>query len=159
MTSEQDTRELTLGCLVLGYDRGEASRRAASWALQELSANGTLVIVHACRPLHAPASPLLSDEDRAELGCAVLDELMLEGESSMFDIDVVCEISDEDPVAALLDAAERHGAHAIVVGREPHSRVRRILGTVTSVLEEKSAVPVIVVPAAAASEPAASGAA
>jgi nucleotide-binding universal stress UspA family protein len=137
-------------CLVLGYDGSEAARSAAHWALGELLADGKLVVVHSSRRLHVPLSPLSTPQERAERGRAILDELLLEGKDSLFDVDIATEISNEDPVKALLQAAERHGARAIVVGREHRSRLRRTLGTVTSELLRASPVPVIAVPAESA---------
>ena len=133
-------------CLVLGYDRTDSSRRAARWAANELHPNGKLVIVHSCRPLHAPPSPLSSSQERERLGRAVIDELLLEGDGSLFDVDIATEVSDDDPVTALTEAARRHGARAIVVGCEQHSRLHKALGTVTSELLKTSPVPVTVVP-------------
>jgi len=149
------SKKAAIGCLVLGYDGSEGSRAAVSWALRELAPNGTLVIVHAGRPLHAPPSPLSSAQERAETGHAILDELMLESDAGTFDVEVVNEVSDEDPVTALLTAAERHRANAIVTGREQHSRLHRAVGTVTSELQKRSPVPVIVVPADASEQAAA----
>jgi nucleotide-binding universal stress UspA family protein len=131
---------------VLGYDRTDTSRRAAGWAANELPAGGKLVIVHACRPLHAPPPPLSTSEERERLGRAVIDELMLDGEDSLFAVDLVTEVSDDDPVTALTEAARRHGARAIVVGCEQHSRLHKALGTVTSELLKSSPVPITVVP-------------
>jgi nucleotide-binding universal stress UspA family protein len=156
VTGAARSHDVAFGCLVVGYDRGEGSRRAVSWALRELAPNGLLVIVHACRPLHAPPSPLLSAGERERLGHVVMDELMLDGDAGMFDVDVATEVAHEDPVTALLDAAERHCSAAIVVGCEPHSRLHRALGTVTSELQSRSPVPIVVVPPGGASgEPAA----
>jgi nucleotide-binding universal stress UspA family protein len=136
-------------CLVLGYDRTNSSRRAARWAASELPANGKLVIVHACRPLHAPPPPLSTVQERERLGRAVIDELLLDGEDSLFDVDLLTEVSDDDPVTALTGAARRHGARAIVVGCEQHSRLHKALGTVTSELLKSAPVPVTIVPSAA----------
>jgi len=141
-------------CLVLGYDRTDSARHAARWAASELPAGGKLVIVHSSRPLHAPASPLLNGRERLRLGRALIDELLLEDDGSLADVDVEAEISDNDPVSALTGAARRHGAHAIVIGSEQHSRLRKALGTVTTELLERSPVPVIAVPSRdAAMEP------
>ncbi len=142
----KSTRDAGEPCLVLGYDRTDSSRRAARWAANELPANGKLVIVHSCRPLHAPPPPLSSTQERERLGRAVIDELLLEGEDSLFDVDIITEVSDEDPVSALTEAARRHGARAIVVGCEQHSRLHKALGTVTGELLKSSQVPVTVVP-------------
>jgi nucleotide-binding universal stress UspA family protein len=92
---------------------------------------------------------LSSQQQREQLGRAVIDELLLEGEDSLFDVDFVTEVSDEDPVSALTEAARRHGARAIVVGCEQHSRLHKALGTVTSELLKSSPVPVTIVPSAA----------
>jgi nucleotide-binding universal stress UspA family protein len=132
-------------CLILGYDRTDSSRWATRWAANELPINGKLVIVHACRPLHA-LPPLSTSQERARLGRAVIDELLLEAEESLFKLDIATEVSDNDPVTALTEAARRHGAHAIVVGCEQHSRLHEALGTVTSELLKTSPVPVTSVP-------------
>jgi nucleotide-binding universal stress UspA family protein len=138
-------------CLVLGYDGSEGARRAAAWAVSDLPPDGHLVLVRAGRPLHMPPSPLSTAEERAEVGRAIFDELMLDGEESLLEVQLSTEVSDEDPVTALLAAAERHHAHAIVLGCEQHSRLRRALGVVTTELLARSPVPVISVPAGAGS--------
>jgi len=135
-------------CLAVGYDRTESSRRAVSWAAAELQPDGKLVIVHAGKPLNAPASPLSTHEERAELGRAMIDELLLEGEDSLRDLELTAEILDRDPVAALVEAATRHRASAIVIGHEHHSALHRALGVLTNELLDVSPVPVIAIPAA-----------
>lgn len=132
-------------CVVVGYDRTDSARGAVAWAAAEMSGAGKLVLVHSCRGLHAPASPLSSSRERHELGSALIGELMLEGKDSMFNLDVEAEISDHDPVTALIDAATRHGAQLIVVGAEQHSPLHKALGTVTSELVNRSPVPVTAV--------------
>lgn len=133
-------------CLVVGYDRSDSARAAATWAASQLQPRDRLVIVHACRPLHTPPSMLATGQERRELAGALIDELWLEASDALAKIDVEADISDSDPVSALVAAANRHGAHAIVVGHEPHSRLRRALGTVSSELVDVSPVPVITVP-------------
>jgi nucleotide-binding universal stress UspA family protein len=133
-------------CLAVGYDRSDGARRAIDWAVAQLQPDGKLVIVHAERPLDGPPSPLATRKERAEIGRAVVDELLLEGEDSMRDLELASEILDEDPASALIDAARRHHADAIVVGSEPHSRLQQALGVVTSELLSRSPVPVIAVP-------------
>jgi nucleotide-binding universal stress UspA family protein len=137
-------------CMVLGYDRTDSARHAARWVADELPADGRLVIVHASRPLHAPPSPFSTPQERRRFGRALVDELLLEGDDALFDLDVAVEVSDAGPVTALIDAARRHGARAIVVGSERHSRLHKALGTVTTELLKSSPVPVIAVPATAA---------
>jgi nucleotide-binding universal stress UspA family protein len=136
-------------CMVLGYDRSESSRHAAGWAASELVAGGKLVIVYACRPQHVPPSPLSTRSERHDLGRAILDELLLDGDKALFDIELQTAISDADPVSALIDAARRHDARAIVLGAKHHSRLHEALGTVTTELLKTSPVPVITVPLSA----------
>ena len=139
-------------CLVVGYDASESARRAAAWAVTELLPDGRLVLVHAGRPLHAPPSPLSSSHERAQVAHAQFDELMLDGGDSMLDLELTNEVSEADPVTALLQAAARHRADAIVVGLQAHSRLRRAIGVVTTELLARSPVPVIAVPAEAEGE-------
>ncbi len=133
-------------CLVLGYDRTDSSRRAAAWAANELFPDGKLVIVHACRPLHAPPFPLSTAQERRELSQALIHELLLDGPDPLLEIVIETETSDRDPVTALINAARQHDATAIVIGHERHSGLHRALGTVTSELLETSPVPVVAVP-------------
>jgi nucleotide-binding universal stress UspA family protein len=135
-------------CAVVGYDGGESSRAAASWAAALLPEDGRLVLVYSCRPLHAPPSPLSSSHERRAVAHAVFDELALEGEDRLLALETQTEVSDEDPVSALTDAARRHHASMIVVGHDPHSWLHKTLGTVTGELLARSPVPVAVVPGA-----------
>jgi nucleotide-binding universal stress UspA family protein len=139
-------------CLILGYDRTDSARVAARWAVEQLLPAGRLVLVHASRPLHAPTAPSTAAE-RRRFGRALIDELLLEGEDSLFDIDIEVEVADSDPVSALLEAARRHRAQAIVVGCQRHSRLHTAIGTVTVQLLGNSPVPVVVVPALAGATP------
>ena len=138
-------------CLILGYDRTASARLAAAWAARQLQPEGKLVIVHACRPLHAQPSLLSSAKERRELARASIDELLMDTDSLVdSDIDIEAEVADRDPVTALIEAARHHGAQGIVVGHEQHSTLHRALGTVTSELLNTSPVPVITVPLSAA---------
>jgi nucleotide-binding universal stress UspA family protein len=147
--SQTPTPNHSSSCLVLGYDRTDSARLAAAWAARQLQPDGKLVIVHACRAQHAPPSGLSTAEERRQLGRAIVDELLLEDTDSLLDIDIESDISDHDPVTALIDAANRHGAQGIVVGHENHSALHRALGTVTTGLLNTSPVPVITVPSRA----------
>lgn len=134
-------------CIVLGYDRSESSRHAAGWVASELAwAGGKLVIVYACRPQHMPPSPLTTASERHDVGRAILDELMLDGDDALLDIDLETQVSDQDPATALIDAARRHDARAIVLGAKHHSHLHGAVGTVTTELLKTSPVPVIAVP-------------
>jgi nucleotide-binding universal stress UspA family protein len=136
-------------CLVVGYDRTESSRLAAAWAAEQLLPDGKLVILHACRPLHTPPSALTSVRERRYLGRALIDELLLEENGALLDVEIEADISDQDPVTALIAAVERHGADGIVLGHERHSPLNRALGTVTSALLDIAPVPVVAVRATA----------
>jgi len=83
-------------CMAVGFERNESSRRAAEWAALELLPDGELVLVHACRSLHAPPSPITSPEDREQLGRAIVEEFLLEANSSVHDLDLAVEILDAD---------------------------------------------------------------
>lgn len=132
-------------CLVVGYDREPAAERALRWAVRQLPADGRLVIVFACRGLHVRS--LQSERERRSFAGATIDELLLEADDALLDREIVTEISDEDPVHALRDAAERHNAEAIVLGAQRHSSLQRAIGTVTSELLKHSRVAITVVPA------------
>ena len=94
---------------VVGYDRTDSASRALAWATEETARGGKLVLVHACRSLHAAPSPLATSRERRPLGRAMIDELVLEGEDSLLDLELQ-DISERDPVSALIDAAKRHQA-------------------------------------------------
>jgi nucleotide-binding universal stress UspA family protein len=137
-------------CMVLGYDASDSSRLALSWAASELQPDGKLVLVRSGRALHVPASPLSSSSERDQLGRAIFDELVLDVEDSLLDLQLITEVSEDDPASALLDAANRHGADAIVVGCERHSALHRALGVLTTQLLEHADVPIISVPSGTA---------
>ncbi|HUB74012.1 MAG TPA: universal stress protein [Solirubrobacteraceae bacterium] len=147
MSAGADGAERAGPCMVVGYDGSASARRAAGWAASSLPRRGRLVLVCSSRPLHAPASPLATAEERHRVARALFDELALEGRRELLDAIAGTEISDEDPVSALTHAAARHRASAIVVGHERHSRLHKAIGTVTSELLERSPVAVTVVPA------------
>lgn len=133
-------------CLVVGYDRSTSAQIAAEWAARWLAPDGRLVIVHACRPLLTPPSAMSTPAERTAFGHALLDELMMSSGETLLDLDVDTEVLDDDPVTALLDAAERHDAQAIVIGSEHRSKLRAIVGTVTTELLRSTPVPLIAVP-------------
>jgi nucleotide-binding universal stress UspA family protein len=132
--------------LILGYDRTDGARIAAAWAARELRPEGRLVIVHAARGQHLGASPLSTLEERRRFGRALIDELLLDGDTALHDVQIEAEVPDEEPVAALIDAAQRHDARAIVVGVQRHSALHKALGTVTSELLKSAPVPVVAIP-------------
>lgn len=137
-------------CMVVGYDRSSSAEVAAEWAARQVGPGGTLVLVHATRPLLTPPSALSTPEERRSFGQAVIDELLLEGGRRLLDVEVQTEVVDEDPVSALVEAAAAHGAEAIVIGSEHRSKLRAVIGTVTGELLKATHVPVIAVPYPAA---------
>ena len=147
--ADRPSREPGGPCMVLGYDRSEGARRASSWAANQLLSGGKLVIVHASRGQHIPPTPLSTQGERRDLGRAILDELILDGDEALLDIHLETVVSDDDPVTALIDAARSHDARAIVIGAKHHSRLHEAFGTVTTALLKTSPVPVITVPASA----------
>lgn len=130
-------------CLVVGYDRGSSARAAVAWAARSLPKQGLLVVVYACKPMHAPS--IESTAERRRLAGAAIDELMLD-EDALLACNLETEISELDPVRALSDAALRHGAEAIVLGAQEHSRLHQAIGTVTGELLKHAPVAVTVVP-------------
>jgi nucleotide-binding universal stress UspA family protein len=146
----QPAKQASDRCLVVGYDRGESARAAVEWAARQLAPDGRLVVVFAEKPLHAPQSPLSSPRERRRFAGAAMDELLLEAQSPVLDCEISTEISEQDPVSALREAARRHRAEAIVLGSQRHSRVHQAIGTVTSALLEDSPVAVTVVPCSTA---------
>jgi nucleotide-binding universal stress UspA family protein len=90
---------------------------------------------------------LLSTRDeRRDYGAALINELLIDGEGPLLDADLDIEVSDENPVSALIGAARRHSASAIVIGSQHHSRLQAAVGTVAGGLLGHSPVPVIAVP-------------
>lgn len=133
-------------CMVVGCDRSPSSRVAAEWAARQMRGVGTVVLVHACRPLMRPPAALSTPEERIEVGHAVVDEMLMEAGAALLDVDLEIEVRDEDPVRAILDSAGSHAAEAIAIGSEHRSRLRSAIGTVTEELLKAAAAPVIAVP-------------
>jgi nucleotide-binding universal stress UspA family protein len=131
-------------CLVVGYDRSDAARRAAAWAARQAGSAGHVVVVHACGGPRLP--PLSTAAERRCEGDALMDELLLDGDPELLDAALDLEVSDESVVDALTDAARRYGADAIVVGNQHRSRLREAVGTVTAELLRQADVPVVAVP-------------
>lgn len=144
-------------CMIVGCDHSPSAKGAAEWAARQLQGEGTLVLVHACRPLLRPPAALSTPEERIEIGHAVVDGLLMEAGGILLDVDVEVEVLDQDPVSAILDAASAHDAEAIVIGSEHRSRLHAAIGTVTEELLKAAAVPVIAVPELAAAPAAATG--
>jgi nucleotide-binding universal stress UspA family protein len=137
-------------CMVVGCDRSPSSRVAAEWAARQMRGVGTVVLVHACRPLMLPPAALSTPEERIEIGHAVIDEMLMEAGAALLDVDLEIEVLDEDPVRALLESVSARTAEAIAIGSEHGSRLRSAIGTITEGLLKAAVVPVIAVPEPAA---------
>ena len=134
-------------CAVVGYDGSESARAAVDWAVSTLPAGATIVLVYASRSLHTPAPPGAL-EDRLGAARACFDELVLEADEDLLARPIETEVSAMDPASALIDAADRHGAGAIVVGLDRHTRLSSAFGTVATELLRRSRIPVAAVPVA-----------
>ncbi len=134
--------------IVVGYDGGAPSRAALRWAAERAGRRGRLYIVCATRDRTGTTLPPplgLGHHDRDALGRAVLDELVLT-DDGLADLHFETEVVDDHPAAALLHAADEHGADEIVVGRGRHGlRTALTGGSVSSELVEKADRPVVVV--------------
>lgn len=135
-------------CLVVGYDAGEPSERALTWAVARAGRGGHVVVVHAARRqrdlLHVGPGP--GRRDRFDHARATVELPFLE-RRDVYEIgDCDYELRDESPVDALLAVAEELGAEAIVVGTRGRDRLRSVTGSVCAELLRRSDRPVVVVP-------------
>ncbi len=133
--------------VVVGYDGSDEAERALSCALDHAGPRGRVIVVNATRrqpdALARPSvEPLL--HDRLREGHALVDLVFLE-RSDVFDTDVDCEVIEDVPAAALLDAARRHDADEIVVGHRDRSRLRALSGSTAHTLIQANDRPAIVV--------------
>jgi nucleotide-binding universal stress UspA family protein len=145
-------RASTRRCLVVGYDGTPAAREAATWAARQVERGGRLVIVIAVRAQHgwrAPERLLETADERIQFGEALADELFMDGDEVLCGADSETEVVDEAPVPALLAAAARREADAIVLGSRHHDRLQALRGSVSRELLAQADRPVFLIPAAA----------
>lgn len=133
--------------LVVGVDDSEASAAALRWACRRIADAGVLHVVHAFAPIDELTLAALQydwvplrDQARRDLEGFWTDPVRAS--------DRECEthLIEDDPADALLRAARRHGAGAIVVGAHGATLgSRHLLGSVTKKLLHHADVPVVVV--------------
>jgi len=133
---------------VVGYDGSLEARHAVDWAARRVAPDGKVVLIHACRPRHGwlAGALLRTAQERRDRGGALIDELFMDGDGAMFDVRVESRILDDEPVRALIAAADQHGAQEIVVGSHHRSDLDAIRGDVAAELVRSAPVPVCVVP-------------
>jgi len=106
------------------------------------------VLIHASGPRRRwlPLEVLRTGSERGELGRALLNELLMNGEDALLDVKLEAHVVDGTPAKALIEAAERHGAREIVVGSHHPRRADAIYGDVAAELVRTAPIPVVVVP-------------
>lgn len=125
--------------LVAGYDGTPDAAAAVRWAASRVAQRGRLVIVCA----HHPAVPSPVRADAAARSRAQLEALWLE-DDALVDVDVQLVVVDQPPAEALVEAAARSGADAIVIGRHRPSPFKGDVVRQLLILADR---PVTVVPA------------
>lgn len=135
--------------IVLGFDRSPGAEHALEIALETAVAFGeALIIVYGAEPPGGRGEEFASHREAIlAAGHSALDAAVGAAESS--GVPTAVELIEESPVAALLQAAEKHQARAIVVGTWGDSPIKgAILGSTPHKLLHLSKVPVVCVPAA-----------
>ena len=140
--------------LVVGVDGSDASLVALAWAVDRLSADGTIHAVHGFEVRKARALAVVGsslEDRRAEVaehldGGWTADARRGRGR-------LVSHVVDDDPADALRHVAEAHDADAIVVG--PHNKRGNpfVLGSVTRKLLRSSDRPLVVATTRSATPP------
>ncbi|MFN8035997.1 MAG: universal stress protein [Acidimicrobiia bacterium] len=153
MTTQEHTMPATEtlgtgGCLVLGVDGTPGSRRAAEYATHLAAAlDAPVVAIFALRPaaeflLDLPPSSVeewtgLLERELRDDWCRPLAKA---------GIPYTTQLVEREPVAALIDAADRHRAAMIVVGANHHGSLHRLAGSKIARLVHEAHRPVVVVP-------------
>jgi nucleotide-binding universal stress UspA family protein len=134
--------------IVLGYDESPGARRALGLAIDLAGRlDEPLVLVFGAAPPGAVGEEAgTHTQALAEIGQAALAHAVADAEAA--GVRTVLELVDEKPVAALLQAADKHDARVIVVGTYGETPLRgAILGSVPHKLLHLSDRPVLCVPA------------
>ena len=134
-----------MSSLVVGFDGTDGARvalRAAAQVARELDAGLVVVFSHATSRLGGEVRDY--DDALREHRAGVLAQAA----GLVGDVPVQTESLDLDPVAGLLDAAERHDARMIVVGSYGEAPLMSALvGSTPTKLLHLSPRPVLVIPA------------
>ncbi|MFI9123711.1 universal stress protein [Streptomyces bikiniensis] len=133
--------------IVLGYDESPGAARALRIAVEVAAAFGeTLVLVYGAAAPGPTGEEYRSHYDAIrQAGRTGLEHAVAEADRA--GVPTVVEVIDEKPAQALVDAATRHAARAIVVGSWSESPIRgALLGSTPHKLLHMSTVPVLCVP-------------
>lgn len=112
----------TFDRLVVGVDGSDGSQGALGWAAAQVP-DGHVTIIHAFPPgfkLFAAAFQINLDPQRAEHNRLLVTTWSEPARTAGVEFEV--ELVDDDPAPAVMGAAERTGADAIVVGHQGHSQ-------------------------------------
>ncbi|MFE0778055.1 universal stress protein [Streptomyces sp. NPDC058861] len=133
--------------IVLGYDESPGAARALRIAIEVAAAfDETLVLVYGAAAPGPTGEEYRSHHDAIrQAGRTGLEHAVAEADRA--GVPTVVEVIDEKPAQALVDAATRHAARAIVVGSWSESPIRgALLGSTPHKLLHMSTVPVLCVP-------------
>ncbi|MEW1905883.1 MULTISPECIES: universal stress protein [unclassified Streptomyces] len=133
--------------IVLGYDESPGAARALRIAVEVAAAfDETLVLVYGAAAPGPTGEEYRSHYDAIrQAGRTGLEHAVAEADRA--GVPTVVEVIDEKPAQALVDAATRHAARAIVVGSWSESPIRgALLGSTPHKLLHMSTVPVLCVP-------------
>ncbi|MFC8589049.1 universal stress protein [Streptomyces sp. NPDC057217] len=133
--------------IVLGYDESPGAARALRIAVEVAAAfDETLVLVYGAAAPGPTGEEYRSHHDAIrQAGRTGLEHAVAEADRA--GVPTVVEVIDEKPAQALVDAATRHAARAIVVGSWSESPIRgALLGSTPHKLLHMSTVPVLCVP-------------
>ncbi|MFC8174323.1 universal stress protein [Streptomyces sp. NPDC057242] len=133
--------------IVLGYDESPGAARALRIAIEVAAAfDETLVLVYGAAAPGPTGEEYRSHHDAIrQAGRTGLEHAVAEADRA--GVPTVVEVIDEKPAQALVDAATRHAARAVVVGSWSESPIRgALLGSTPHKLLHMSTVPVLCVP-------------
>ncbi|MFJ6247201.1 MULTISPECIES: universal stress protein [unclassified Streptomyces] len=133
--------------IVLGYDESPGAARALRIAIEVAAAfDDTLVLVYGAAAPGPTGEEYRSHHDAIrQAGRTGLEHAVAEADRA--GVPTVVEVIDEKPAQALVDAATRHAARAVVVGSWSESPIRgALLGSTPHKLLHMSTVPVLCVP-------------
>jgi nucleotide-binding universal stress UspA family protein len=138
-----------IGTIVVGVDGSDNASRAVAFTA-ELGAQlgASVVAVHAYDPLGVlgtvePPVDLVALRDAAERRLAEEWAAPLHARG----LTVHCELVEDHPVPALVDAVNRHGADLVVVGARGRNRLEQlVLGSTSAALPHATHCPVVIVP-------------
>lgn len=133
--------------LVVGIDGSADALRAVDWAADEATLRGCplrLLYASIWAPYEGPAFPVHGLRQRSPVSTDRTIATTAEERARLRapDVVVTAEVSDEDPVYALVDASE--SAAAIVVGSRGHGLSGNLLGSVSLTVAARAHCPVIV---------------